>query len=149
MSKSTTTKTEPTGKTSPLKPVKASTNDDLDLEKQARIDAQEQHDAKHSIIEEMILDREAVLRHYLSGIVHLAASELDEYGRLKKRGLYRQFATEKRSTAEDDYPIMPAEKMRLYGELLWSLMQDDLDQPEKVIEGKSPTYRFNLFSDLA
>ncbi len=97
----------------------------------------------------MILDREAVLRHYLSGIVHLAASELDEYGRLKKRGLYRQFAAEKSSTAPDEYPILPAEKMRLYGELLWSLMQDDFDPPEKVIEGKSAVYRFNLFSDLA
>ncbi len=147
MSKSTTTKTAAPGKATPLKPVKATTDDDL--EKQVRIDAQEQHDAKHSIIEEMILEREAALRYYLDGIVHLAASELDEYGRLKKRGLYRQFAAEKSSTAEAEYPIMPAEKMRLYGELLWSLMQDDFDPAKKVIEGKSPTYRFNLFADLA
>ena len=143
MSKSITTKKEATGKASPLKPVKASKNDDLD--KQVRQDAQDYHESRHGMLEEMILEREVALRYYLDGITHLAASELDEYGRCKKRGLYRQFAAEKPNTAE--YPVLAAEKIRLYDEFRWSLIQlEEFFGPvEKVIEGKSPTYRFNRF----
>ena len=120
-----------------------------DLDQQARQDAQQAHKDRQEIVEQRISGREAALRRQLSSIIHLASTELDEYGRVNKRGFYRKYAAEKTNVIDAESPIMPPAKMKLYSEFLSQLILLDglgVDDDRDVVEGKTASFHFDLFS---